>query len=386
MINRDLIRTKIVQLTYAYYQNGNKNIEIAEKELFLSLSKAYDLYNYLLDLIVAVTREERSRYETLVQRAKLSGDDAPSKKFALNKFALQLEENKMLNSFNEDKKLSWSDNADFVRKLCSQIEQSQTYKDYMATPEGDYEEDREVWRKLYKLLIEENTDLDTLLEDMSLYWNDDKEVVDTFVLKTIKRFDSKERSGQELLPEYKDEDDREFARKLFRATILNASDYQRYMGEASHNWDFSRLAYMDIVIMQIAIAEMLTFPNIPVQVTINEYVELAKNYSTPKSGGYINGMLDTIARHLISTGKMLKEMPPRVEKKEDRPRRNYDNTNGYKNFNRNNYNQRGGYNRQRQDYNAPTRFVHRPKTDEPQQNDGQQTELKDQQRTLQTEQ
>lgn len=386
MINRDLIRTKIVQLTYAYYQNGNKNIEIAEKELFLSLSKAYDLYNYLLDLIVAVTREERSRYETLVQRAKLSGDDAPSKKFALNKFALQLEENKMLNSFNEDKKLSWSDNADFVRKLCSQIEQSQTYKDYMATPEGDYEEDREVWRKLYKLLIEENTDLDTLLEDMSLYWNDDKEVVDTFVLKTIKRFDSKERSGQELLPEYKDEDDREFARKLFRATILNASDYQRYMGEASHNWDFSRLAYMDIVIMQIAIAEMLTFPNIPAQVTINEYVELAKNYSTPKSGGYINGMLDTIARHLISTGKMLKEMPPRVEKKEDRPRRNYDNTNGYKNFNRNNYNQRGGYNRQRQDYNAPTRFVHRPKTDEPQQNDGQQTELKDQQRTLQTEQ
>lgn len=386
MINRDLIRTKIVQLTYAYYQNGNKNIEIAEKELFLSLSKAYDLYNYLLDLIVAVTREERSRYETLAQRAKLSGDDAPSKKFALNKFALQLEENKMLNSFNEDKKLSWSDNADFVRKLCSQIEQSQTYKDYMATPEGDYEEDREVWRKLYKLLIEENTDLDTLLEDMSLYWNDDKEVVDTFVLKTIKRFDSKERSGQELLPEYKDEDDREFARKLFRATILNASDYQRYMGEASHNWDFSRLAYMDIVIMQIAIAEMLTFPNIPVQVTINEYVELAKNYSTPKSGGYINGMLDTIARHLISTGKMLKEMPPRVERKEDKPRRNYDNTNGYKNFNRNNYNQRGGYNRQRQDYNAPTRFVHRPKTDEPQQNDSQQTELKDQQRTLQTEQ
>lgn len=386
MINRDLIRTKIVQLTYAYYQNGNKNIEIAEKELFLSLSKAYDLYNYLLDLIVAVTREERSRYETLVQRAKLSGDDAPSNKFAFNKFALQLEENKMLNSFNEDKKLSWSDNADFVRKLCSQIEQSQTYKDYMATHEGDYEEDREVWRKLYKQLIEENTDLDTLLEDMSLYWNDDKEVVDTFVLKTIKRFDSKERSEQELLPEYKDEDDREFARKLFRATILNASDYQRYMGEASHNWDFSRLAYMDIVIMQIAIAEMLTFPNIPVQVTINEYVELAKNYSTPKSGGYINGMLDTIARHLISTGKMLKEMPPRVEKKEDRPRRNYDNTNGYKNFNRNNYNQRGGYNRQRQDYNAPTRFVHRPRTDEPQQNDGQQTELKDQQRTLQTEQ
>lgn len=386
MINRDLIRTKIVQLTYAYYQNGNKNIEIAEKELFLSLSKAYDLYNYLLDLIVAVTREERSRYETLEQRAKLSGEDAPSKKFAFNKFASQLEENKMLNSFNEDKKLSWSDNADFVRKLCNQIEQSQTYKDYMATPEGDYEEDREIWRKLYKQLIEENTDLDTLLEDMSLYWNDDKEVVDTFVIKTIKRFDPKEKGNQELLPEYKDEDDREFARKLFRATILNASDYQHYMSEASHNWDFSRLAYMDIVIMQIAIAEMLTFPNIPVQVTINEYVELAKKYSTPKSGGYINGMLDAIARHLISTGKMLKEMPPRVEKNEENSRRSYDNANGYKSFNRNNYNQRGGYNKQRQEYNGPTRFVHRPRTNETQQNNGEQTEPANQQMTQQTEQ
>lgn len=374
MINRDLIRTKIVQLTYAYYQNGNKNMDVAEKELLLSLSKAYDLYNFLLDLIVAVTREERTRYDTLEQRAKLTGNEMPSNKFALNKFALQLEENKMLNSFNEDKKLSWNDSMDFVRKLCNQIEQSQTYKDYMATPEGDYEEDREVWRKLYKQLIEDNTDLDALLEDKSLYWNDDKEVVDTFVLKTIKRFDPKEKSNQELLPEYKDDDDRDFARKLFRATILNAAEYQHYMSEASHNWDFSRLAYMDIVIMQIAIAEMLTFPNIPVQVSINEYVNLAKIYSTPKSGGYINGMLDAIARHLIANGKMMKEMPPRPERKAEDVRRG---NNGYGNHNgqRRAFNtQRGGYDRQAQDYNGPTRFVHRPRINEAQQTDAPQTE------------
>lgn len=351
MINRELIRTKIVQLTYAYYQNGNRNIDVAEKELLLSLSKAYDLYNYLLDLIVAVTREERSRVDTATQRAQREGKEAPSRKFAFNQFAVQLEENKMLNSFNEDKNMSWDDSMDFVRKLCTQIEQSQTYKDYMATPEGDYEEDREVWRKLYRQLIEENEDLDLLLQEKSLYWNDDKEVVDTFVLKTIKRFDPKEKGGQELLPEYKDEDDREFARKLFRATILNASEYQRYMSDASHNWDFSRLAYMDIVIMQIAIAEMLNFPNIPVQVTINEYVDMAKRYSTPRSGGYINGMLDAIARHLVSTGKMLKEMPPRPEKRtqEQRAQRN---DNGYRN----------------QGYTGPTRFVHRPRIDKEQTN------------------
>lgn len=369
MINRELIRTKIVQLTYAYYQNGNKNIDSAEKELLLSLSKAYDLYNYLLDLIVAVTREERSRVETATQRALREGTDKPSPKFAFNKFAVQLEENKMLNSFNEDKKLSWDDSVDFVKKLCGQIEQSEAYAEYMAAPGDDYEDDREIWRKLYKLFIEDNSDLDALLEEKSLYWNDDKEIVDTFVLKTIKRFDSKEKGNQLLLPEYKDEDDRDFARKLFRATILNGDEYQRYMSEASHNWDFSRLAYMDVVIMQIAIAEMLTFPNIPAQVTINEFVDMAKRYSTPRSGGYINGMLDAIARHLIDAGKMMKEMPPRQERRpmerEDRFNGDrQDNGRGYRRhtyYNRDNYN---GNNGSEDNYSGPTRFVHHPATAE----------------------
>ena len=189
----------------------------------------------------------------------------------------------------------------------------------MKTPETTYDDDRELWRRLYKMFIETNDDLDALLEEKSLYWNDDKEVVDTFVLKTIKRFDPKNKNKQELLPEWKDVEDKDFARKLFRSTILNADEYQHFMSEASRNWDFSRLAYMDVVIMQIAIAEMLTFPNIPVSVTINEYVELAKLYSTPRSGGYINGMLDSIARHLIDSGKMMKEMPERSERPERQP-------------------------------------------------------------------
>ena len=195
----------------------------------------------------------------------------------------------------------------------------------MENPDDSYEADREVWRKLYKQLIQENSDIDALLEEKSLYWNDDKEVVDTFVLKTIKRFDAANKSEQELLPEYRDEEDREFARKLFRATILNADTYQRYMSETSRNWDFSRLAYMDVVIMQIAIAEMLTFPNIPISVTINEYVNLAKLYSTPKSGGYINGMLDAIARYLVDTGKLLKALPePKQRRSTNRVQRNFD--------------------------------------------------------------
>ncbi|MBO6143776.1 MAG: transcription antitermination factor NusB [Prevotella sp.] len=311
MINRELIRIKIVQLTYAYYQNGNKNIDAAEKELIFSLSKAYDLYNYLLALIVSVTREARRHLEVAQARAEREGTPQPSQKFSYNRFAIQLEENKMLNEFMETQKKTWNDEPEFVNKLYNQIVESQIYKDYMEADEDNYEADRELWRKLYRTLIQNNDDLDALLEEQSLYWNDDKEVVDTFVLKTIKRFEEKNQSHQDLLPEYDSEEDKDYARKLFRATIMNADEYQHFMSEASRNWDFSRLAYMDIVIMQIAIAEMMTFPSIPISVTINEFVDIAKIYSTPRSGGYINGMLDTIAHHLINTGKLLKHMDER---------------------------------------------------------------------------
>lgn len=320
MINRAIIRNKVVQLTYAYYQNGNKNIETAEKELLFSLSKAYDLYNFMLALIVAITKEARRRMELEKTKATREGTQMPSTKFAYNRFALQLEENATLNEYLETQKRSWDDDIEFVRKLYGQITESQTYTDYMAASDDNYEADRELWRKIYRTLIQDNEDLDALLEEKSLYWNDDKDIVDTFVVKTIKRFDEKNKGKQELLPEYDSDEDRDFARKLFRATIMNADEYQRYMSEASRNWDFSRLAYMDIVIMQIALAEIITFPSIPISVSINEYVEIAKLYSTPKSGGYINGMLDAIARHLIHTGRLLKhidEPRPRRDKETD---------------------------------------------------------------------
>ena len=308
MINREIIRIKIVQLTYAYYQNGSKNMESAEKELFFSLSKAYDLYNYLLALIVAVTKEARKHLEVAQSKAKREGTPEPSGKFAYNRFALQLEENRMLNDFLEIQKKSWDNDIEAVQTLYNQIVSSTIYQEYMDSEDDSYAADRELWRKIYRTFIQDNNELDSVLEEQSLYWNDDKEIVDTFVLKTIKRFEENNKASQELLPEYDSEEDKDFARKLFRSTILNANEYQGFMSEASHNWDFSRLAYMDVVIMQIAIAEMMTFPSIPISVTINEFVDIAKLYSTPKSGGYINGMLDAIARHLINTHRLMKRM------------------------------------------------------------------------------
>ena len=316
MINREIIRNKIVQLTYAYYQNGSKNIDTAEKELFFSLSKAYDLYNHLLSLIVAVTKEAQRRLEVTQGRAKREGTPEPSQKFAYNRFAIQLQENKALNEFIGNQKTNWADTP-VPGQLFETIEQSEIYKEYMASSEDTYDADRELWRKLYKNFIQENADLDNVLEDQSLYWNDDKEIVDTFVLKTIKRFKEQNGAKEELLPEWDSEEEKEYARKLFRAAILNDAQYQRFMSEASRNWDFSRLAYMDVIIMQIAIAEIMTFPSIPISVSINEYVDIAKLYSTRKSGGYINGMLDAIARNLIQTGRLLKHIEPKKEKQKE---------------------------------------------------------------------
>ncbi len=308
MINRELIRIKVVQLVYAYYMNGGKSMTVAEKELQTSLSKAYLLYNMMLDLIVAVTKEERLRYETQAAKAQREGVEYVMPKFAYNRFAVQLEENEQLAEYKEVNNVNWIDDVEFVRRVCNLIEQSETYKQYLESDDDSYEADREVWRKLYRQVVEDNEDLSQLLEDKSLYWNDDKDIVDSFVVKTIKRFDPAKKSEQELLPEFKDDFDKEYAMKLFRSAILNAEDYQQYMEQYSHNWKLSRMPFMDIVIMQTALAELMVFPAIPVSVTINEYVEIAKAYSTPRSASFVNGMLDAIARGLIADGRLMKQM------------------------------------------------------------------------------
>ena len=307
MINRVLIRLKIIQIVYAYYQNGSKNLDSAEKELFFSLSKAYDLYNYLLMLIIALTNYAQKRIDTAKAKLSPSAEDLyPNTKFVENKFAIQLTENIQLNAFITNQKKTWDNNQDFIKELYDKIVVSDIYKEYMESGETSYDVDRELWRKLYKTFIFNNESLDQLLEEQSLYWNDDKEIVDTFVLKTIKRFEESQGGNQDLLPEFKDEEDREFSSRLFRRTILNEEYYRHLIDENVKNWNLDRVAFMDIILMQCALAEILSFPNIPISVSLNEYVEIAKLYSTPKSGSFINGTLDGIVNHLKKDGKLTK--------------------------------------------------------------------------------
>ena len=305
MINRVLIRLKVVQIVYAYYKNSGKSLKATEDEVFFSLSKAYDLYLHLLLLMPAVTHyaEDRIAFNSTKLRPTES-DLNPNLKFVNNRFVAQLRCNEQLTKFAEKSKLNWVDHSDFLRRLLDAIEASEAYKEYMASPEDSYAADREIWRKLYKSFVFDNAELDAILEEQSLYWNDDKQIVDTFVLKTIKRFEESEGAEQQLLPEYKDLDDMDYARKLLRSTIANADEYRSLMGGSAKNWDTSRFAFMDIVIMQTALAELLTFDDIPASVTLNEYVEIAKYYSTPKSSSFVNGMLDNIVKRLRADGRI----------------------------------------------------------------------------------
>lgn len=307
MINRTLIRLKIVQLMYAFYQNEGKSIDTAEKELLFSLSKAYDLYNYMLLLMVSVSRyafQQAEHKEHLNRVGHIH--ETVNRRMAENKFTAQLEINKQLQEFVDTKKKTWDNDIDYIKKLYADIVQSEYYTEYIEKEKANYADDREFWRKVYKNIIMKDERIDEILEEQSLYWNDDREVVDTFVLKTIKKFEAGNGADQELVPEYKDIEDQEFAKRLFRRAIMNDEYYRSLIEQCVQNWEFNRLAYMDVIIMQIAVAELLSFPQIPVSVTINEYVEIAKWYSTPKSAGYVNGIIDAVAKMLKAENKLTK--------------------------------------------------------------------------------
>lgn len=313
MINRELIRLKIVQLVYAYYQNEGKALDVALKELDFSIDKGYELYHFMLALLVEVReyceRKDDAR-KLREERAGLVSDEVSAyQRLAQNQFLLQLADNLELKEYRANKKKAWEEEESHVKRLATAFAESEITEAYLKAGQFDYNDDRELVRKLYKTFISGSEDLDGMLEEHSLYWNHDKDVVDSFVLKTIKRFDSANGEEQQLLPQFSDPDDRFFAHKLFEETVKRGEEIRQLIRENSKNWEFSRLAFMDVIIMQIALAEIFSFPSVPLSVSFNEYLNIAKMYSTPKSSSYINGLLDHVCKKQREEGKLLKERP-----------------------------------------------------------------------------
>lgn len=307
MINRVLIRIRVVQIIFAYVQGGTIDLKKAENELLFSLQKSYDLYHYLLSLLIELT----STYEHIVQTRKSKllpskEDINPNVKLLENKFIKGLIVNKDLQTYLNDRPFDWSEHESFLRNILDIILKSDIYQEYTENIESSFDADRDFWRKVFKQIICSSEALDSLLEDESLYWNDDIEIVESFVLKTIKKFEESNCEEQKLLPMFKDPTDKEFAVKLLRETLFNLKDYKEIINKHSQNWDSERVALMDMVIMQIAVTELLEFSSIPVNVTLNEYIDIAKSYSTNKSASFINGILDSIVKELREVNRLIK--------------------------------------------------------------------------------
>jgi N utilization substance protein B len=295
-------------MVYAYYQKEPIELKAAENELLLSLRMSYDLYNYFLLLIVELTRA----YELLVdsRRNKYRPSDEelnPDMRLLNNRFARQVEENETLQAYVKEHCLTWIDDKSFVKDVLDMILKSDVYSNYLRQEEDTYDTDRDFWRIVFKRIISDNEDIDAYLEDKSIYWNEDIDIIESFVIKTIKRFEQENGSKQELIQMYNSNEDFEFALNLFRNSILHAAEYRERIFNLTKNWDSERIASMDIVIMQTALAELLGFPSIPIKVTLDEYIDAAKYYSTPKSSIFINGILDAIVNELKDEKLLMKE-------------------------------------------------------------------------------
>ncbi|MDP4276813.1 MAG: transcription antitermination factor NusB [Bacteroidota bacterium] len=307
MINRVLIRIKAVQMIYAFYQGGNRDLAKAEKEFFYSLEKSYELYHYLLQLILAVTVYAGQRIDAASNKYLPSEEEKnPNRRFVDNAFAAQLADNNSLNHYINNSGISWGNQEAFVKSIYEIIVAEDFYHDYMDEPESTYEADKEIWRKIFKRIILRSETLIDVLEEQSIYWNDDIDIVVTFVIKSIKRFSFENGADQELLPMFKDETDHQFASDLFRGTILHEEQYRALIDDAIKNWELDRLALMDLLILQVALAEIVEIKDIPVNVTLNEYIDIAKVYSTQKSSTFVNGILDQVVTVLRAQNKLFK--------------------------------------------------------------------------------
>ena len=307
MLSRRLLRVKVMQTVYAYHKNEGMTLQQAENNLLHSIHKSFELYHLCLLLLVDVRLYAENRIEIGRNKKRPSFAELnPNTRFIDNRLLNLLSENKQLLKFIEQTGLSWSNYPEVVKSVYEQICESELYTEYMASDKTTFENDHKFIVKLTEKVIAQNEMLYNNIEEQSIFWNDESEFVMSMVIKTLKEY--KERSGinQQLLQEFKDEDDREFVVTLLRKAILNHSELPDMIKKFSKNWDPDRIAFMDVVLMEIALAEIMEFSTIPIKVTLNEYIELAKHYSTPKSGFFINGLLDKIITEYKQLGRIRK--------------------------------------------------------------------------------
>jgi len=307
MISRRIIRTKALQILYAHHSSPGRTIQQSEKELNFSIKKTYDLYHLLFDLLIEVSKYAEKIIEGRKNKNFPTEEDLnPNTRFIDNRVISKLKDNEYLIKYLEQNKLSWSNSDEFVRKIYVALTENEHYKKYMSDKEDNYKHDKKLCDLFFGELLLKSELLFSELEEQSIYWNDDLDFVISMVLKTLRKFRPDSESSQPLLTLYKDDEDQEYTKNLFRKAILKHDENRKVIESYTKNWDVDRVALMDILIMELAITELTDFPAIPVKVTLNEYIELSKYYSTKKSSNFINGVLDRITKDFKENGKIVK--------------------------------------------------------------------------------
>lgn len=309
MINRVLIRAKVVQMLYAYMvSKDSMTLTTAKKELTKSLDKSYELYNALLKLMIELTDVQDLRLDEAKHKFFPTEEDLnPNMRFVENEFVKRLRADQTLADFVDDKKINWRDDELFVRLLLDKILRSEEYQEYMEMPKTSLVRDGEVWYQLMKKVVLPDENLLEHLQSMSVYYTDDDlQIIGQFVMKTIRRFEDEE--AQPILPQYKNDDDSKFGEQLFSKAVAEMEENNSYIDQfvKTEKWDVERIALMDRVVMCTALTEIRNYPSIPVNVSLNEYIELAKDYSTPRSGQFVNGILNAVVNKLRADKVIIK--------------------------------------------------------------------------------
>ena len=297
-----------MQSIYAMHQNGSDNLEGQEKFLFYSIDSIQDLYLVMVSSLIELSKKEKVFLNLSSQKHLATPEERnPNNKFINNAIFQMLEENNSLSIALENRKINnWNIHDDYINLLLTALKESKLYDKYMSSKIKTFEEDKQFVVDLFSEIIVPNEKLYEYLEDDKLTWIDDIPVVNTQIVKQLKAIKSAEDEGFRMPKLFKDAEDKDFAKDLFRKTVLNEKELAKEFESKTPNWDMDRIAEMDTIILKMAICELLKFPSIPVKVTLNEYLELAKEYSTPKSSIFINGILDNLVKEFQTNKRMIK--------------------------------------------------------------------------------
>ena len=310
MINRVLIRTKVVQNLYSYMlTRPDRTLATALKDLEACLEKTYELYHYLLRLPVELTHIQEMRLDEARNKYMPTAEELnPNMKFVNNRLVKALAENEQLEQFAQEHNVTWNDDPILERLMLDKILKSDLYNEYMADDEDNVTADSLLWQQLMKQIILPDENMADAVEQRSLFWTeDDMDLLGQFVCKTFKRL--AEGADDAILPMFKDEEDSGFGKDLFAAAVTLMPESNALIDELlqESRWDKDRIVLMDRIIMCTALAELRTFDKIPAAVTLNEYIELAKNFSTAASGKFVNGILNNAVKQLRKDGVIFKQ-------------------------------------------------------------------------------